>query len=153
MGEIVDDVMPEREESVDSSIRRAFEKTFGDNWQSLPIRSLEGAIAVYILDQVLSPHGITPRVLAMSALDLADRMEFEVKFRDFLDNISKGGSLSLGLVKSLGENMGGTMKEAFSVLEAGFIVGTDLAAKTFKKGAKGLKGLVGKLGKTDEAQE
>lgn len=151
VGEIVDDVLPEREKKIDDSVRAAFTKTFGDNWSSLPIKSMEGAIALMILDQILSPQGITPRVLAESALELSDKMQFDEKFKHFLTSVQEGSSITLEMVKSLGENVGGNLKDVFALIEAGTIVGADLAAKTLKKGAEGLKNFVDKF--TKDSQE
>ena len=139
VGEVIEGTGIKSTEEIKREVDESFTQTFGSNWQTLPVRSIQGAIALYILDQILAPRGITPRKLAESAIELKTRYMLDEKFEQFLENVKQSGSITLEMTKEVVTEIGESFKEVFEILEAGVIVGLDFAQKTFKKGAEEMK--------------
>ena len=61
---------PQTKDNVSSKLQAML----GNNWAALPVNSLTMLAVITVLTQVLEPLGITPKNIAMTAIDLAEQL-------------------------------------------------------------------------------
>lgn len=143
----------EEREQVKSSTEEEFQKRFGDDWDIIPLTSIQSLVAVFILNKALVPYGVTPRKIAELALSKASDFGFDDMASSFLEDVKSTGEFSKEKFKDVVEFAGDTGKSTIGVLDDLFVVSTDYAKRTLQSGTKKISSIFSKNQKSDKDQD
>lgn len=102
--------------NINQVVNKGMSKSFGDSWDMLPITGPRMMALVFILNSVLGTKGVTPKMIAETAIAKAKEFNIDEKSTQLLEKIKMTNTISKDDIKSFASNLGDQAKEQVNEL-------------------------------------